>query len=102
MRNLQQRGLLADVGFDTLVEVLFRLDALADILNDTQQARLVLINECRPAPLALNVAPSRRTCSTRVSNTPPDRNARRNLLKTFWLSGWMNAAGNSPMNSVRA
>jgi hypothetical protein len=38
---------------DTLVEALFCLDALADIPDDAQQARLALPGECRPAPLGM-------------------------------------------------
>jgi hypothetical protein len=40
-------------GFDTLVEMLFRLDAPADIPGDAQQARLTLKSKCRPAPLGV-------------------------------------------------
>lgn len=40
-------------GFDTLVEVLFRTNPPADVLDDTQDARPVLIGEFRPAPLGV-------------------------------------------------
>ena len=39
-----------------LVEALFRLDALADIPDDAQQARLVPKGKCRPAPLGVKRA----------------------------------------------
>ena len=53
MRDLQQYGLPVRAGFDTLVETLFCLDALADIPDDAQPAWLVLKGKCRPAPLGL-------------------------------------------------
>ena len=101
VRDLQQRGLLACAGFDTLVEALFRLDALADIPNDAQQTRPVLIGECRPAPLGVKRGAVPAYVQHARVKRSPDRNAWRYLLKTFWLSGWMNAAGSSPMNSAR-
>ena len=39
VRDLQQRGLFMRADFDPLVEVFFRLDALADIPDDAQKAR---------------------------------------------------------------
>ena len=42
--------------FDPLVEVFFRLDALADIPDDAQKAPVVLIIECRPTPLSIKYA----------------------------------------------
>ncbi len=53
VRDLQQRGLLARAGFHTLVEALIGLDVPADVPDDAQEARPVLIGECRPAPLGV-------------------------------------------------
>ncbi len=56
VRDLQQGGLLACAGFHALVQLLFRPDPLAHIPDHAQQARPVLVSECRPAPFGVKRA----------------------------------------------
>jgi hypothetical protein len=53
VRDLQKHSLLTRAGFDPLLEMLFRLDALADVPEHAQQARPVLMGESRSAPLGV-------------------------------------------------
>ena len=70
--DLEQRGLFARASLHPLLEQLFGLNPLADVADDTQEARPALIGERRPAPLAVEGEPSRRTWTINGWSTSPD------------------------------